>query len=279
MRAQLGSDSFVTGLMYVALDSCRIRRFRWSRRPDPPPRKSPPCPTPSNRRRPSCPNLRTLHKVDFSAVFAQMTGMLESIKEITTRPRSSKWSTIRRRRANNSTNFRRRAADSQHRECQVPPLSKSLQKTSGSADASAKQAALTLGTVQTTIEPSSPINYQALQTLQDVSAAVHSIRSWRTTCNVIRARSSRCHSQPVLTDDLDQFFQNFPGGRNCAVDDRMLIHGEAGPRPAKRRLEVLSPHAHRGHRSAGASSRRHQRQFHAGTGTDQASSPTSIVRR
>jgi paraquat-inducible protein B len=51
-----------------------------------------------------------------------------------------------------------------------------LQKTSSSADAAAKQAKLTLGTVQTTIEPNSPINYQALQTLQDVSAAAHSIK-------------------------------------------------------------------------------------------------------
>ena len=59
---------------------------------------------------------------------------------------------------------------------QVPPLSQSLQKTSASADAAAKQATLTLGTVQTTIEPNSPINYQALQTLQDVSAAAHSIK-------------------------------------------------------------------------------------------------------
>jgi paraquat-inducible protein B len=59
---------------------------------------------------------------------------------------------------------------------QVPPLSDSLQKTSTSADAAAKQAKLTLGAVQTTIEPNSPINYQALQTLQDVSAAAHSIK-------------------------------------------------------------------------------------------------------
>jgi paraquat-inducible protein B len=51
-----------------------------------------------------------------------------------------------------------------------------LQKTSLSADAAAKQARLTLGTVQMAIEPNSPINYQVLQTLQDVSAAAHSIK-------------------------------------------------------------------------------------------------------
>ena len=59
---------------------------------------------------------------------------------------------------------------------QVPPLSNSLQKTSVSADAAARQVRSTLDTLQTTIEPNSPINYQALQTLQDVSAAAHSIK-------------------------------------------------------------------------------------------------------
>jgi len=58
----------------------------------------------------------------------------------------------------------------------IPPLSDTLQKTSVSADAAAKQARLTLGTVQTTIEPNSPVNYQVVQTLQDVSAAAHSIK-------------------------------------------------------------------------------------------------------
>ncbi len=30
--------------------------------------------------------------------------------------------------------------------------------------------------MNTTIEPNSPLNYQALQTLQDVSAAAHSVK-------------------------------------------------------------------------------------------------------
>ncbi len=51
-----------------------------------------------------------------------------------------------------------------------------MQKTSRAADAAAKQARLTLGAVQTAIEPNSPVNYQVLQTLQDVSAAAHSIK-------------------------------------------------------------------------------------------------------
>jgi paraquat-inducible protein B len=118
-----------------------------------------------------------LDKVDFNAVFTQMTGMLDSIRQITTSPSL-------REAINNSEKTReqldRALASTQQTlntmNGQIPPLSDSLQKTSSSADAAAKQAKLTLGTVQTTIEPNSPINYQALQTLQDVSAAAHSIK-------------------------------------------------------------------------------------------------------
>jgi paraquat-inducible protein B len=51
-----------------------------------------------------------------------------------------------------------------------------LQRTSLSTDAAVKQATVTLGTVNTTIEPGSPVNYQVVQTLQDVSAAARSIK-------------------------------------------------------------------------------------------------------
>jgi paraquat-inducible protein B len=106
-----------------------------------------------------------------------MTGMLESIREITNSP-------ALKQVVNNSEKTREQLdhtlAGAQQTlstmNGQIPPLSSSLQKTSTSADAAARQATLTLGTVQTTIEPNSPINYQALQTLQDVSAAAHSIK-------------------------------------------------------------------------------------------------------
>jgi paraquat-inducible protein B len=106
-----------------------------------------------------------------------MTGMLESIREIANSPSLKK-------AIDNSEQTREQLdstlAGAQRTlatvNVQVPPLSTSLQKTSTSADAAAKQATITLGTVNTTIEPNSPINYQALQTLQDVSAAAHSVK-------------------------------------------------------------------------------------------------------
>jgi hypothetical protein len=56
-------------------------------------------------------------------------------------------------------------------DTRVGPLTSSLEKTSDSAGVAAQHARVTLDTVNTAIAPGSPLNYQALQTLQDLSAA------------------------------------------------------------------------------------------------------------
>ncbi|MGC2277369.1 MAG: MlaD family protein [Candidatus Binatus sp.] len=178
MRAQLGSDSFVTGLMYVALDIEPNTPIQMVAPPGSPLQEIPAIPNTLEQAQAVAVRIfERLDKVDFNAVFTQMTGMLESIREITNSP-------ALKQVVNNSEKTREQLdhtlAGAQQTlstaNDQIPPLSKSLQKTSTSADAAARQATLTLGTVQTTIEPNSPINYQALQTLQDVSAAAHSIK-------------------------------------------------------------------------------------------------------
>jgi paraquat-inducible protein B len=178
LRAQLGSDSFVTGLLYVALDIEPNTPIQMIAPQGSPLQEIPAIPTTLEQAQAVAVRIfERLDKVDFDAVFTQMTGMLDSIRQITTSPGL-------REALNNSEKTReqldRALAGAQQTlntmNRQVPPLSNSLQKTSLSADAAAKQARLTLSTVQTTIEPNSPINYQALQTLQDVSAAAHSIK-------------------------------------------------------------------------------------------------------
>ena len=178
LRAQLGSDSFVTGLLYVALDIMPKTPIQMIAPPGSPLQEIPAIPTTLEQAQAVAIRIfEKLDKVDFDAVFTQMTGMLDSIRQITTSPGL-------REALNNSEKTReqldRALAGAQQTlntmNRQVPPLSNSLQKTSLSADAAAKQARLTLGTVQTAIEPNSPVNYQVLQTLQDVSAAAHSIK-------------------------------------------------------------------------------------------------------
>jgi len=178
MRAQLGSDSLVTGLLYVALDI----------EPNTP-KITMPKMVQGLQQIPAIPNtleqaqavairiLQRLEKVDFATVSRELSSTLDSINKITTSPALKEVvakSEQTREQLDHTLAGAQQTLSTVNN--QVPPLSDSLQKTSLSADAAAKQARLTLGTVQTTIEPNSPINYQALQTLQDVSAAAHSIK-------------------------------------------------------------------------------------------------------
>ncbi len=178
MRAQLGSDSFVTGLMYVALDIEPNTPIQMVAPPGSPLQEIPAIPNTLEQAQAVAVRIfERLDKVDFNEVFTQMTGMLESIREIANSPSLKKAidnSEQTREQLDNALAGAQRTLATVNG--QVPPLSSSMQKTSTSADAAAKQATITLGTVNTTIEPNSPINYQALQTLQDVSAAAHSIK-------------------------------------------------------------------------------------------------------
>ncbi len=178
MRAQLGSDSFVTGLMYVALDIQPNMPIQMVAPPGSPLQEIPAVPNTLEQAQAVAVRIfERLDKVDFNAVFTQMTLMLDSIRQITTSP-SLKEAVSHTEETREQLDHTLAGAQQTLGTVngQIPPLSESLQKTSSSADAAAKQAKATLGTVQTAIEPNSPINYQALQTLQDVSAAAHSIK-------------------------------------------------------------------------------------------------------
>jgi paraquat-inducible protein B len=178
LRAQLGSDSFVTGLLYVALDIEPNTPIQMVAPQGSPLQEIPAIPTTLEQAQAVAVRIfERLDKVDFGAVFTQMTGMLDSIRQITTSPALREVvanSEKTRQQLDRALAGAQQTLNTMNR--QVPPLSNSLQKTSVSADAAAKQARLTLGTLQTTIEPNSPVNYQMLQTLQDVSAAARSIK-------------------------------------------------------------------------------------------------------
>jgi paraquat-inducible protein B len=178
LRAQLGSDSFVTGLMYVALDIQPNTPEQMVSAPGSPLQEIPVIPTTLEQAQQVAVRIfERLDKVDFATVFQQVSATLNSIKDIAASPElkqavaHSEKTRAQLDRTLGSAEQTLNSVDSQ-----VKPLSASLQKTSISTDAAVKQAKLTLGTVQTTIEPGSPVNYQIVQTLQDVSAAARSIK-------------------------------------------------------------------------------------------------------
>jgi paraquat-inducible protein B len=178
MRAQLGSDSFVTGLLYVALDIEPSTPIQMIAPPGSPLQEIPAIPTQLEQAQAVAIRIfERLDKVDFGEVFHQMTQTLDSIRQIATSPELKQAianSEKTRQQLNNTLSSAQQTFSNVN--TQVRPLSDSLRKTSTSADAAATQAKITLGTVNTTIEPGSPVNYQIVQTLQDVSAAARSIK-------------------------------------------------------------------------------------------------------
>ena len=178
MRAQLGSDSFVTGLLYVALDIEPSTPIQMIAPPGSPLQEIPAIPTQLEQAQAVAIRIfERLDKVDFGEVFHQMTQTLDSIRQIATSPELKQVianSEKTRQQLNNTLSSAQQTFSNVN--TQVRPLSDSLRKTSTSADAAVKQAKITLGTVNTTIEPGSPVNYQIVQTLQDVSAAARSIK-------------------------------------------------------------------------------------------------------
>jgi paraquat-inducible protein B len=178
LRAQLGSDSFVTGLMYVALDIEPNTPIQMVAPPGSPLQEIPAIPNTLEQAQEVAVRIfEKLDKVDFANVFQEMTGTLDSIKQIASSPElktAISHSEKTREQLTQTLGSARQTLDTL--DTQIKPLSSSLQKTSVSADTAVKQATITLGAVQTTIEPNSPLNFQVVQTLQDVSAAARSIK-------------------------------------------------------------------------------------------------------
>ena len=178
MRAQLGSDSFVTGLMYVALDIQPNTPIQMVAPPGSPLQEIPAVPnTLEQAQAVAVRIIERLDKVDFGSLINQFTGTLDSIKQIATSPALKEAisnSERTREQLIKTLGSAQVTFDSVNTE--VKPVSRSIDRLSDSTGAAAKQAAATLGTVQTTIQPGSPVNYQMVQTLQDVSAAARSIK-------------------------------------------------------------------------------------------------------
>src|SRR5271154_2466973 len=87
LRAQLGSDSFVTGLLYVALDIQPNTPIQMVAPPGAPLQEIPAVPNTLEQAQAVAIRIfERLDKIDFGAVFTQMTGMLDSIRQITTSP-------------------------------------------------------------------------------------------------------------------------------------------------------------------------------------------------
>ncbi|MGH7931676.1 MAG: hypothetical protein ACREQN_00770, partial [Candidatus Binataceae bacterium] len=125
-----------------------------------------------------------LNQVDFNAIIASTTETLNAIKQMINSPGLKNavgaLGPAMQNLNQTAAELRTTVADL---DARIGPLTHSLQHTSDNASRTLTQTRETLASAQTTltslqtmVAPNSPLNYQMLKTLQDVSDAARSMR-------------------------------------------------------------------------------------------------------
>jgi phospholipid/cholesterol/gamma-HCH transport system substrate-binding protein len=178
LRAYLGTESLVTGLLFVSLDFRPATPAHLVLRPGAKELEIPTIPTALEQAQEDINGaLSKLRKIDFEALFTSLTETLDALRQLVGSPRTQAVIDSLTRATDSldktSTSFRH-LAESIHAE--ISPLSKSLQRTSDTANLALKQAQQTLATMQTTVDPESPLGFQIRETLAQLSEAARQVR-------------------------------------------------------------------------------------------------------
>jgi paraquat-inducible protein B len=202
LRAQLNTESFVTGLLYVALDL----------RPDSPLnlvqdkamryQEIPTLPTPLEEVQAKASEIITrLEELDFRRLVDSTTEAIEGVGELVRSPKlraavDSLDGTVAR--LDDAAASVQRLADGLERR--LDPLSTDLRTASRSAGEALRGAEATLASVRALLEPGSPITHQLEKTLTDVSAAARAVRTLAEYLE--RNPSALLRGKDVRDDDL-----------------------------------------------------------------------------
>ena len=178
LRAYLGTESLVTGLLFVALDFRPGTPENLVLPPDSRYLEIPTIPTALEQAQEDInAAIAKLRKIDFEALFTSLTETLDALRQLVGSPRTQAVVDSLTRTTDSldktSKSFRE-LAERLHSE--IAPLSKSLQRTSDSANLALLQATKTLTTIQTTVDPESPLGYQLHETLVQLSEAARQMR-------------------------------------------------------------------------------------------------------
>jgi paraquat-inducible protein B len=178
LRAQLGAQSLVTGLLFVQLDFYPDSPATFILPPGPRAREIPTLPTTIEQVRSAAENLfRRLEAVHVEDLVVSLTQTVDAIRGVVTTPElkqaiqalpatvaniNQTFASIRELRAN--------------LQAKADPLLDSLKETSEKGGAALDQARSTLQTVQGAVEPESPLSAQLSGSLQEVSDAARALR-------------------------------------------------------------------------------------------------------
>lgn len=177
LRAQLLSESFVTGVLYIDLDF-HPTRPPYTLTQNSPYMEIPTMPTPLERVQTSVTRLlEQMDQINFADMVSSITKAANSIDKFASSPKLEATLASLDKAAQSLDSAAvgiRRASDSVNSE--VKPISKDLHDTANDTRAMLDQAKSTLQTVQVTLEPGSPFTYQLDETLSETAAAARSVK-------------------------------------------------------------------------------------------------------
>jgi paraquat-inducible protein B len=178
LRAQLVSQSLVTGLLLVKLDF----------QPDIPPTfvlprdskllEIPTAPTSLQQIQAAAQDVvRRLEAIDLERLVNSATGALESIEQLAKRPALQETiDALPATVANVNTTLADLRGTLTHFDKDQGPLLQSLKGTSDTARVALQQAGVTLHSMQALIAPNAPLAVDLTATLRELAAAAHSVR-------------------------------------------------------------------------------------------------------
>jgi paraquat-inducible protein B len=177
LRAQLGTESLLTGLLYIDLDLHPNTPANFVLEPDGPYREIPTIPTDLEELQERLTKvLDKFEKIDFAALAASITGAADSIKTLTGSPElkatleSLKGTVANLNQAINSARSILTNANSR-----IGPLVTDLQKNSDEANKTMKDTRAALVSLQHTLDPDSPLAVHLNETLDSLTETSRSI--------------------------------------------------------------------------------------------------------
>jgi paraquat-inducible protein B len=196
LRAQLATESLVTGLLYIDLDMHPGTPARFVLRGNSTYPEIPTLPTAFEQAQSTASRLISqLDKVQLDLLVRTATQALAAMRDLAASP-DLKAAVISLRQTSTSLN---RTADSlralsDHLDREVDPLTRNVQNTTRDADRALQKAQATLDEINHAFAPEAPLLYEANRTLIDVDDAARSLRQLTDYINrnpgaLVRGRS------------------------------------------------------------------------------------------
>ena len=177
LRAQLATESLLTGLLYIDLDFHEDSRPRFFLPPGSQYREIPTVPTSLEQlQSKALKALAKLDEIDFGTLITSLTDTAKATRSLVASPQLTETLVQLKDTAAAMKVAMARIADTTgHLDAHIDPVLASLKKTSDQATQTLASAQTALGELNGTFDPDSPLGYQMIHTLQTMAQASQAV--------------------------------------------------------------------------------------------------------